>query len=333
MAATAPPRPGPGPAEEPIDGGKPFYYCKPANILGEGPIYRASDSTLHWVDCLAEPAELHILKVDPDTGAPLEPEARVVKLEDSVTVMFFRKNHPGSYIAAYYQGVCFMDEATGKLEVLKEIIPTDQRDSLRFNDGGVDAKGRFWLAEIDKKAMAYGPNKLPESYGEPKGRLWRYDPDGSLHLMDKGVVCGNGLAWSPDNKTMYFNDSVAMKVYAYDFDLESGNISNRRLLVDRRSTYGEPDGMVVDTEGNLWIAVFDSDRIMVFSPEGKHLKDIILSARNPACTTWGGRNFDMIYTASGKDRSANPRAVDDGGHMFLYKPVGSKGMPKFEFAG
>lgn len=168
--------------------------------LGEGPIYRASDSTLHWVDCLAQPPELHILHVDPVSGDAID-KSRIVKLEDSVTVMFFRKDVPGSYICAYYQGVAFMDEKTGKLEVLKEIIPTDQRAELRFNDGGVDAKGRFWLAEIDLKAMPYGANKLPESYGKAKGKLWRYDVDGSLHLMETGVVCGNGLAWSPDNKT------------------------------------------------------------------------------------------------------------------------------------
>jgi sugar lactone lactonase YvrE len=191
--------------QESIDGGKPFYTCDSAMVLGEAPIYRASDSTLHWVDCLAEPPELHILHVDPDTGLPNRGvnngRARVIPLADSVTVAFFRKGTPGSYIAAYYQGVCFLDEETGRIDVVKEIIPTDQRDELRFNDGGVDAKGRFWLAEIDKKAMAYGPNKLPASYGKPRGRLWRYDPDGSLHLMEKGVICGNGLAWSPDNKT------------------------------------------------------------------------------------------------------------------------------------
>lgn len=95
--------------------------------------------------------------------------------------------------------------------------------------------------------MAYGPNQLPASYGEPRGRLWRYDPDGSVHVMEKGIVCGNGLAWSPDNKTMYFNDSVAMMVFAYDFDLESGSIANRRLLIDRRFPGGgEPDGMVTE---------------------------------------------------------------------------------------
>lgn len=188
-----------GPLES-IDGGKAWYRCYQPMVLGEAPIYRASDSTLHWVDCLQEPAELQILKIDPESGDAIG-EARVLKLEDSVTVTFFRKDKPKSYICAYYQGVAFLDEETGKLELVKEIIPTSQRDEFRFNDGGVDAKGRLWLAEIDKKAMAYGANKLPESYGEPKGRLWRYDPDGSLHEMEKGVICGNGLGWSPDNKT------------------------------------------------------------------------------------------------------------------------------------
>lgn len=187
-----------GPKES-IDGGMAWYKCDQAMVLGEAPIYRASDSTLHWVDCLAEPPELHILHIDPETG-DARGRARVLKLEDSVTVAFFRRNRPG-YICAYYQGVAFMDEETGKLEVVKEIIPTADRDLFRFNDGGVDAKGRFWLAEIDRKAFAYGANKLPAEYGQHKGRLWRYDPDGSLHEMEKGIICGNGLAWSPDNKT------------------------------------------------------------------------------------------------------------------------------------
>lgn len=178
-----------------------FRPPKGPMTLGEAPIYRPSDSTLHWVDCLCSPPELYILRVDPSTGSP-DGSPRVLSLDDSVSVMCFRRDRPGSYIAAYYQGVCFLDEATGKLEVVREIIPTAERDQRRFNDGGVDARGRFWLAEIDKPAAAYGPGNLPAEYGTPKARVWRFDPDGSLHLMvDGAVVCGNGLAWSPDNKT------------------------------------------------------------------------------------------------------------------------------------
>jgi sugar lactone lactonase YvrE len=185
-----------------IQGDAPFYRCDPVMVLGEAPLYRSSDSTLHWVECLDDPATLWILKVDPDTGDPIG-SARRIPLTDSVSVACFRRNKPGSYICAYYQGVAFLDEVTGALEVVKEIIPTADRDERRFNDGAIDAKGRFWLAEIDKRAMVLADSKggLPEAYGRPKGRLWRYDPDGSLHQMEEGFICGNGVVWSPDNKT------------------------------------------------------------------------------------------------------------------------------------
>lgn len=177
-------------------------------VLGESPIYRASDSTLHWVDCLITPPELHILHLDPTTHQPLGPSKRI-PLSDSVSVLFFRQSHPKSYICAYYQGIAFLDEDTGKLEVVKEIIPAQERGLRRFNDGGVDAKGRLWLAEIDVRAAAAvdavasdeGKERVLEELGEPVGRLWRYDPDGTLHLMDRGVICGNGVGWSPDWKS------------------------------------------------------------------------------------------------------------------------------------
>lgn len=187
---------------------EPFYKCNPPMVLGESPIYRASDSTLHWVDCLITPPELHILHLDPTTHQPLGPSKRI-PLSDSVSVLFFRQSHPKSYICAYYQGIAFLDEDTGKLEVVKEIIPAQERGVRRFNDGGVDAKGRLWLAEIDVRAAAAvdaiagdeGKERVLEELGEPVGRLWRYDPDGTLHLMDRGVICGNGVGWSPDWKS------------------------------------------------------------------------------------------------------------------------------------
>lgn len=182
--------------------GPPCYLTPKGRMtLGEGPIYRASDSTLHWFDCLSSPSELYVLPVDPETGAASGP-ARIHALADSISVVAFRKNKPGSYIGAYYQGVCFLDEATGEFEVVREIIPTSERSQRRFNDGGVDAAGRFWLAEIDFAATKFPGGRIPVEYGVPKGRLWRYDPDGSLHLMlPEGLVCGNGVKWSPDNRT------------------------------------------------------------------------------------------------------------------------------------
>lgn len=337
----------------------PFHRSTPRPmVLGEGPIYRASDSTLHWFSCLPDPSttpptppSLHVLRVDPETGLAAAPgeeaaAARVVPLEESVTVAAFRAGKPGSYVCAYYAGIAWMDEETGRLEVVKEIVPQGERGERRMNDGGVDAKGRFWVVEIDWAAMARfaamrkkssGGGGLSEETGgeELKARLWRFDPDGSLHeILSGGLAGGNGLAWSPDNKVMYVNDSPRGLVYAFDFDLESGNIANKRVLVDRSSSYGDPDGMVVDTEGNLWVAGLASDRVMVFSPQGEHLRDILLPARNPSCTTWGGKDFDILYMATGMDWAKESDDKDGGGHMYMFKPGGGvKGFAKHVFAG
>lgn len=330
--------------------GDPFYVLNRPCVLGEGPIYRSSDSTLHYVDCLSNPPQLHILDVDPKTGDakyphPLQelltalknnknvsrPGLRVVDLKDSVTVQFFRKNHPKSYICAYYQGIAFMDEETGDLEVLKEIIPESERHIRRFNDGAVDCAGRFWAAEIDVKGLAYGAKKLPADYGEPLGRLWRYDPDGTLTQMESGLLCGNGLAWSPDNKVMYLNDLVAQKVYRYDFDARSGSITNKRLFIDTSDGPCEPDGMVADSEGNLWIAMFNGTCVLVYNDVGREVKRIHFTSKCMACTTWGGEDNNILYVVSAYNKFEDIEG-DTGGHLFMEK-TSARGIPKYEFAG
>lgn len=86
-------------------------------------------------------------------------------------------------------------------------------------------------------------------------------------------------------------------------------------------------------EGNLWVAIYGTSRVMVLSPEGKRLKEIKFPAMFPTCTTWGGKNHDIIYVSTARDRRENPDPADEGGHMYIYKPAGTKGQPKHEFAG
>ncbi|KAK3940476.1 gluconolactonase [Diplogelasinospora grovesii] len=317
---------------------RPFHVCTPRMVLGEAPIYRPSDGTLHWVDPLVDPAELHILHVpspdpSPNTDDPLPRSggpARVLKLEESVTVVAFREGREG-YICAYYAGIAFMDEATGRLDILKEIVKSEERGQRRMNDGAVDARGRFWVAEIDIPATSLPKEEIAKG---GKGRVWRYDPDGTLHEMDTGFICGNGLCWSPDHKHMYINDSVGQRTYKYDFDLDTGNITNKTVFIDRREEGGEPDGMVVDVDGNLWVAVYDSSRVMVYSPEGKHLREVTLSARNPTCPTWGGPNWDILYITTASDRGKVAGPDDEGGHVCRYHEEGVRGgRAKYEFAG
>jgi len=130
------------------------------------------------------------------------------------------------------------------------------------------------------------------------------------------------------------NDSVGQKSYAFDFDLETGNISNKRLIIDFRGTSGEPDGLVVDVEGNIWIAVYGSHRVMKFDPTGKHLKDIEFSGKNMTCPTWGGKDLNILFITSATDGILGVQDGDEGGNMFKYVIEGGlKGKPEFEFAG
>lgn len=320
-----------------------FYTLDRPTTLGEGPIYRNSDKTLHYVDCLHAPYQLHILQLDEDGNAKYpvydfhsasrentnksKKGLRVVETNESVTVMCFRKNVEKSYICLYYAGIAFLDEETGKLDILKEIIPQNERHIRRFNDGGVDPKGRFWGAEIDVAGLKMGAGNIPDDY-KPIGRLWRYDPDGSLHEMDEGLVCGNGIAWTPDGKRMFVNDSAGQRIWRYDFDLETGNISNKTCVREYFGTECEPDGMVCDVEGNLWIAMFGGYGVFVVDQDGNDVKEVPLACRNVACTTWGGPNSDIIYVAT----AYNSNDPDQGGHLFKF-PAGIKGVGKYEFAG
>lgn len=299
-----------------------FFELHPPALLGEGPIYRFSDHTLHFNDCFNN--KTYVLPIDPSKATAATSSPKVIDTSDSVSVQYFRKNNPGSYICLYYQGIAFMDEKTGALTVLKEIIPKEDRSIRRFNDGAVDPSGRFWGGEIDKKSAALGVGNIKE---KPIGRLWRYDPDGSLHQMDEGFVCSNGIGWSPDLKTMYLNDSVGQKTFAFDYDNESGNISKKRILRDYEGTQEEPDGLVVDVDGNIWSAMWGGYRAIALSPTGEIVKQVSLPPRNVTCPTWGGADNDTLFFTS-----ASAEGDKFGGNLFKYK-TNTKGMPKYEFAG
>lgn len=187
---------------ETVSGGPLWYRNTPPNQLSESPIYRTSDSTLHWINCFSTPCTLHILPIDPLTGDALGP-ARVVPIDFApISVIYFRKDVPGSYICGYRQGIAFLDEETGEATVLRELYEKDLMKERSMNDGGVDPQGRFWIGEVDLKALraGLGGDKLEEGYGGPRGRLWRYDPDGTCKVMDEGITCANGIGWAPDGK-------------------------------------------------------------------------------------------------------------------------------------
>lgn len=169
-----------------------------------------------------------------------------------------------------------------------EVIPIIQieadKPNNRFNDGKCDRQGRFWFGSM--------------SPGKTQGSLYRYDSDGSLHLMETKLAISNGLGWSPDQKTFYLTDSPTQKIYAYNFDAVTGKISDRRIFVDLTGESFYPDGMAIDSQGNIWSAMWDGWCVICFNPKGEEISRIQLPIQRPTSCTFGGEDLRTLYITS-----------------------------------
>lgn len=184
-----------------VDGGPVWFRNDPPNRISESPLYRDSDSTLHWIDIYDTPCKVYILPIDAETGDALGP-VRILEVPfDGITVLCFRKDVPGSYICGYRQGIALLDEKTGEVTVLKKLISEEEKGQVMMNDGGIDPQGRLWVGEVDLPALgAKLGGQIPEGGLKPRGRLWRYETDGTCTQMETGIMTGNGIGWSSDGK-------------------------------------------------------------------------------------------------------------------------------------
>jgi sugar lactone lactonase YvrE len=213
------------------------------------------------------------------------------------------------------------DDATKRLSLLCH--PEADRPGNRYNDGKCDRMGRLWVGSLDMGTAAN------------RGNLFRVDPDGNWKKMDTGFTVANGLGWSPDNKRMYFTDSTRRTIYVYDFDLLSGNIANRRNFITLRANEGTPDGLTVDEEGCLWVAVWDAWRVSRYSPQGEELLRIRMPVPRPTSCCFGGPDLDTLYVTSASVRLNEDalRAAPLSGSLFAIKIPGVRGLPETTFAG
>ena len=279
-------------------------------LLGEGPMWSPRDGALYWVDILT-PA-VHRL----DTAKGVETET---KLGSMVSVVIPKAT--GGLLLATSSGLVTFDAETKRLTPLCH--PESDRPGNRYNDGKCDRMGRLWIGTLD---MATAANR---------GNLFRVDADATWKKMDTGFTVANGLGWSPDNKQMYFTDSVRRTIYAYDFDLSRGEIANRRPLLILDASDGTPDGMTVDEEGCLWVAIWDAWRISRYSPDGKEMFRIKMPVPRPTSCCFGGENLDTLYVTSASLRlNADALAAAPlSGSLFAIKVPGVRGLPETIFAG
>lgn len=228
----------------------------------------------------------------------------------------------GSLIAGMHSGlfrVILQDDGGVQLERLAQ--PAGLLADMRFNDGRCDRQGRFWS----------GIMCLDMGLARNDGKLYRYSASAGLSLPQvSGLIVQNGLAWSPDGKTMYLSDSHASSrlIWAFDYDIDSGTPSRRRIFADLHAHRGRPDGAAMDVDGCYWACANDAGCLLRFTPAGKLDRVIELPLRKPSMCAFGGDRLETMIVTS---ISLNGPADDAGAGLVLRLNPGVAGMPETPF--
>ena len=278
--------------------------------LGEGACWFADEQRLYWVDILK--SEVH--RFDPATG---KDESRKTPCHVSLVQPTTR----GDLVLGTRDGIARMDFESGKFTLLCD--PESDIPGNRFNDGKPDPRGRLFAGTI-----AYDGS-------DKKAALWRIEPDLTATKLIDHVGNSNGLGWSPDLKTFYWTDTKTGCVFAFDYDALTGDISNRRVIVEVDKSIGRPDGLTVDAEGFLWTALWAGHGVARWNPAtGELVAKVECPAANVTCPAFGGPDLDVLYfTTAQKGRDeAEPSPEAEAGNLFAAK-VGVRGLPGFAFAG
>jgi len=279
--------------------------------IGEGPVWSVKEQRLYWTDIPEK--KLHVF--DPGDGSN-----KTYELSEIVTSIAPRKN--AGLVLSMRKSIAFFDPETGKLDVLPDAEP--DRPGNRFNDGKCDRQGRLWagtMGDVD--------------WDSPIGNLYRMDPNAKLTKAVEGVRCSNGLGWSPDSKTMYFCESFAYKIHAYDFEAATGNISNRRLFASLEGKNGAfPDGLTVDAEGFVWSAQPQFGRLARYDPKGEIERIIELPVTRGTSCMFGGKDLDVLYVTTMRATLTEEQLAQEplAGSLLALRP-GVRGIAETPFAG
>lgn len=271
-------------------------------VLGEGSIWHPTENKLYWVDI--EGKILHIY--DPVSG-----NDKAIPVGQRIGTVV--PVHTGGALVALQNGIHKIDTETGKLSFIVNPLPDS---SMRFNDGKCDPSGRFWVGSLALDSRRRGAS------------LYRMDADGSVRTMLDSVSISNGIVWSADRKTMYYNDTPTMTVQAFDYDDRTGNITNRRVAVKIPRGSGAPDGMTIDAEGKLWVALWGGSCVARFDPAtGELLQKIMVPAPNVSSCAFGGKDLATLYITTARAWVSEERLKEfpSSGGVFAVKP-GVKGV-------
>jgi sugar lactone lactonase YvrE len=272
----------------------------PVAFHGEGPVWSERWGGLRWVDMLAG----DILQ--------LTAQGRVVRKHVGEVAAALRPRRGGGAVIGVRRGFA-LEQPDGSLRTLPALWR--RRQNVRMNDGGCDPDGRFYCGSM---ACDHRPGG---------GALHRLDPDGSVMLVLAGVTISNGLEWSPDGTRAYYVDTPTREISSFSYSAGAGLHDRRRFA----SVDGMPDGLTVDVEGGVWVALYDRRAVRRYAPGGELDAEVHVPASRVTACTFGGDELDQLFITTSRE-GLRPGDEPSAGSLYV-ADVGVRGLPAREFAG
>ncbi|CAN5890434.1 SMP-30/gluconolactonase/LRE family protein [soil metagenome] len=275
-------------------------------LLAESPVWDGREGVLRWVDIPR--GEVH--RYDPSGGLDTHSA-----FGEPVGAVALREG--GGLLLAVGRGFATVEQDGDALSWLWRAGRGD-----RMNDGKCDPAGRFWAGTMADERHPGGAS------------LYRLDPDGHVEEALPAVTLSNGLGWSPSGETLYYVDTPLERVDAFDYDLSAGTISRRRTLVDLRAADGRPDGLTVDADGGLWVAMAHGGAVRRYTSDG--VLDHVLTLPVPMVTscTFGGPELADLYITTASEEARHPGAVDHPHAGAVFRAaLGVTGLPATPYRG
>lgn len=277
--------------------------------LGEGPLWDVDEQRLYWIDSYGP--SIHRCDAVGNDVTHWE-------LPEEIGSLALRQG--GGAVLSLRSGFHLFDFETGEIKRINELHQDELRP--RLNDGKVDRQGRFVAGSMDFEER------------DGLGKLFRLDPDFSVHTLDSDIICSNGPCWSPDGSIFYFSDSMRRVIYAYDYDTDTGNVRSRRVFTTFDKLRGFPDGATVDEEGFVWSVEVFSGRLIRFDPNGVVDRIVGLPVQSTTSVTFGGSDLDIAYVTSMARPIGNEYHCEkEAGCLFAIHGLGVRGLPEPRFAG
>jgi sugar lactone lactonase YvrE len=271
-----------------------------ATQTGENPLWHPVEKRLYWTDIPTG----RLFRYDPVTN-------ETEQIYDGETVGGFTFQEDGSLLLFMERGRIALWR-DGELTTLINEIPAERES--RFNDVIADPQGRVFCGTMPTATAL--------------GRLYRLDPDLSLHLILEGINISNGLGFTPDQKSLYYTESVARKIYIFNYDADTGEISNQRIWKEIPPNEGVPDGLTVDAKGCIWSARWDGAAVYKYAPTGENIQKIEIPALKVTSITFGCEDLNTLYITTALDGGTKADEGDGAGALFRLR-VDVAGLPEF----